>query len=154
MPIIVRRLITLIKLFIEAKQALDRLYRAAGDVVASQEMPAEFLDALSDDLNTPLALSVLHKLAKSANQGDKDAAAQLKACGQMLGLLNETEASWSKGASSADGLSDADIEALITERQEARQNRDFARADAIRDELANAGISLLDGADGTSWERH
>ena len=61
---------------------------------------------------------------------------------------------WSKGASSADGLSDADIEALITERQEARQNRDFARADAIRDELAQAGISLLDGPDGTSWERH
>ena len=138
----------------EAKQALDRLYRAAGDAAPSQEMPAEFLDALSDDLNTPLALSVLHKLAKSANQGDRDAAAQLKACGQMLGLLNETEASWSKGASSADGLSDADIEALIAERQEARQNRDFARADAIRDELANAGISLLDGADGTSWERH
>ena len=138
----------------EAKQALDRLYRAAGEAAASQEMPAEFLNALSDDLNTPLALSVLHKLAKSANQGDKGAAAQLKACGQMLGLLNETESSWSKGASSADGLSDADIEALITERQEARQNRDFARADAIRDELANAGISLLDGADGTSWERH
>ena len=137
----------------EAKQCLDRLYRAAGDAKAAEELNQEFLAALSDDLNTPLALSVLHKLAKQANQGDREAAGALRACANMLGLLNQDEASWAKGATSADSLSDEAIEALIEERQSARKNRDFARADAIRDTLAAEGVALLDGADGTSWER-
>ena len=138
----------------EAKQALDRLYRAAGAAVPALMPNAEFLAALCDDLNTPLALSVLHKLAKQANQGDATAASELKACAQMLGLLSQDEAAWSKGGADKAGLSDEAIEALIAERQSARANRNFARADDIRDELAAAGIALLDGADGTSWERH
>ena len=137
----------------EAKQCLDRLYRAAGDAKAAAEVNAEFLAALSDDLNTPLALSVLHKLAKKANQGDEMAAGELRASANMLGLLNQDEAGWAKGESPSDGLTDEAIEALIEERQNARKNRDFARADAIRDRLASEGIALLDGADGTSWER-
>ena len=59
-----------------------------------------------------------------------------------------------QGRADKAGLSDEAIEALIAERQSARANRDFSRADDIRDELAAAGIALLDGADGTSWERH
>lgn len=138
----------------EAKQALDRLYRAAGDALPSDAPDADFLAALSDDLNTPLALSVLHRLAKQANQGDKHAAASLKASAMMMGLLGQSEAEWVKGQSKEGALSDEAIDALIEERQQARQARDFARADAIRDELAAAGIALLDGAEGTSWERH
>ena len=138
----------------EAKQALDRLYRAAGDAPLSDLANAEFLAALCDDLNTPLALSVLHKLAKQANQGDISAASELKASAQMLGLLSQDEAVWIKGGGDKGGLSDEAIEALITERQSARAARDFSRADEIRDELAASGIALLDGADGTSWERH
>ena len=138
----------------EAKQALDRLYRAAGDAPLSDLANAEFLAALCDDLNTPLALSVLHKLAKQANQGDISAASELKASAQMLGLLSQDEAIWIKGGGDKDGLSDEAIEALIAERQSARAARDFSRADEIRDELAASGIALLDGADGTSWERH
>ena len=139
----------------EAKLALDRLYRAAGDVVASDAPHADFLTALQDDLNTPLALSVLHKLAKAANQGDQKAAADLKASAKMVGLLNDSEESWAKGEghNDASGPSDAAIEAQIALRQQARANRDFAAADAIRDALAKDGIILLDGADGTSWER-
>ena len=138
----------------EAKQALDRLYRAAGDALPSDAPDADFMAALSDDLNTPLALSVLHRLAKQANQGDKHAAASLKASAMMMGLLGQSEAEWVKGQSKEGALSDEAIDALIEERQQARKARDFARADAIRDELAAAGIALLDSAEGTSWERH
>ena len=138
----------------EAKQALDRLYRAAGSAPPADAPDAEFLAALSDDLNTPLALSVLHALAKAANQGDKTAAARLKASAEMLGLLTQDEALWARGDGAENGISDEAIEALIAERQSARAQRDFSRADAIRDELAAAGIALLDSAEGTSWERH
>ena len=137
----------------EAKQTLDKLYRAAGDAPASPEIPEAFLAALTDDLNTPLAMSVLHKLAKDANNGAPGAASDLRACANMLGLLNMTEESWSKGAATDGGLSDEAIEDLIKQRTQARSERDFARADAIRDELSQHGIALLDGADGTSWER-
>ena len=137
----------------EAKQALDRLYRAAGDAAPAQAPDADFMAALSDDLNTPLALSVLHKLAKQANQGDGTAASSLKASAMMMGLLVQDEESWVRGQSAEGGLSDDEIEVLIEERQQARKARDFARADAIRDTLSGAGIALLDSADGTSWER-
>ncbi len=137
----------------EAKQALDRLYRAAGDVSAAEVADADFLAALSDDLNTPLALSVLHRLAKQANQGDRAAAASLRASANLLGLLTQDEASWVRGEAQEGALSDDEIDGLIEERQKARAARDFARADEIRDTLSAAGIALLDGADGTSWER-
>ena len=73
----------------------------------------------------------------------------------MVGLLNDSEESWAKGGghNDATGPSDAAIEAQIALRQQARANRDFAAADAIRDALAKDGVILLDGADGTSWER-
>lgn len=137
----------------EAKQALDRLYRAAGDAEVSDDLPEAFLNALQDDLNTPLALSILHELAKSANKGDAAAASALKGCAQMLGLLNHSQADWLQTADDIAGLSEADIEAAIAARQQARLDRDFAKADAIRDELAEKGIQLLDCADGTSWQR-
>ena len=138
----------------EAKQALDRLYRAAGDAKASSEIPEEFISALCDDLNTPLAISLLHKMAKEANQGHLQAASDLKASAHMLGLLQENDESWAKNGGDAQGLSEADIEEMIAARQQARQNKDFAQADEIRDALSKQGISLLDSADGTSWERH
>ena len=137
----------------EAKQALDRLYRAAGDAEVSDDLPEAFLNALQDDLNTPIALSILHELAKSANKGDAAAASALKGCAQMLGLLNHSQADWLQSADDIAGLSEADIEAAIAARQQARLDRDFAKADAIRDELAKKGIQLLDSADGTSWQR-
>ena len=137
----------------EAKQALDRLYRAAGDALPANDLPEAFLNALQDDLNTPLALSVLHELAKSANKGDGDAASALKGCAQMLGLLNHAQAEWLQGADDHQGLSEDDIKKAIKARQQARMDRDFAKADAIRDELAEQGVQLLDGPEGTSWQR-
>ena len=137
----------------EAKQALDRLYRAAGDAMPAETLPEAFLDALQDDLNTPLALSILHELAKSANKGDSMAAGALKGCARMLGLLNHTQSEWLQGTDEQQELSETAIEAAIAARRQARIDKDFAKADAIRDELAEQGVLLLDGPEGTSWQR-
>ena len=121
----------------QSKATLDRLYRAAGDAEPG-EVDQGVLEALRDDLNTPLALSRLSALEGGA----------LKASGELLGLLQSSAADWFQG--------DADspaIEQRILERAEAKKNRDFARADLIRDELRAEGIVLEDGPSGTTWRK-
>ena len=122
----------------QSKATLDRLYRAAGDAEPG-EVDAAFVDALSDDLNTPLALSRLAAI--------EDPAA-LKASAQLLGLLTASPGEWFQGAGDS-----GDIEARIEARAEAKKNRDFAEADRIRDELKAEGILLEDGSSGTTWRR-
>lgn len=138
----------------EARNVLDRLYRAVGDVDADEGAVDEaFLAALADDLNTPAAMARLHELAGAANRGDADAAVALKSSAVLLGLLEKTDDDWARGDTAKDGLDDAAIEAAIEARKQARANRDFAAADAIRDDLAANGILLEDGPDGTTWRR-
>ncbi len=138
----------------EARNVLDRLYRAVGVAVADDEaVDGAFLDALKDDLNTPAAMARLHELAGAANRGDGDAAIALKSSAAIMGLLGQTGDEWARGDADADSVGDAEIDAMITARNEARAARDFAAADAIRDELASAGILLEDGPGGTSWRR-
>lgn len=138
----------------EARNVLDRLYRAVGDVDADAGAVDEaFLAALADDLNTPAAMARLHELAGAANRGDADAAVALKSSAALLGLLEKTDDDWARGDTAKDGLDDAAIEAAIEARKQARANRDFAAADAIRDDLAANGILLEDGPDGTTWRR-
>ncbi|MEC8538194.1 MAG: cysteine--tRNA ligase, partial [Pseudomonadota bacterium] len=139
---------------VEARNVLDRLYRAVGDAVAEYEaVDGAFLDALKDDLNTPAAMARLHELAGAANRGDGDAAIALKSSAAIIGLLGQTGDGWARGDAGADSVGDAEIDAMITARNEARAARDFAAADAIRDELAAVGILLEDGPGGTSWRR-
>ena len=95
----------------------------------------------------------MHGLAKDANKGDEVARGSLRASAQLLGLLESSLDEWLKTASVQTSLSDADIETKIQQRAEARAARDFATADNVRDELASLGIELLDGPDGTSWQR-
>jgi len=121
----------------QAKATLNRLYRAAADS-GEGEVDSGVLDALHDDLNTPLALSRL-----SALEGG-----QLKASAALLGLLQSSADEWFQGGADADG-----IEKRIAERAAAKQNRDFATADRIREELRADGIILEDGPAGTTWRR-
>ncbi|MDQ3246438.1 MAG: cysteine--tRNA ligase [Pseudomonadota bacterium] len=122
----------------QSKATLDRLYRAAGDVVTGEPDPG-VVEALSDDLNTPLAMSRLIAL---------DDPAVLRASAGLLGILQSSADSWFKGEGD-----DSQIERRIAERAAAKQNRDFAAADRIRDELKAEGILLEDGPSGTIWRR-
>jgi cysteinyl-tRNA synthetase len=89
------------------------------------------------------------------NKGDDAAAKALKASGAVLGLLQQGADGWAKAGDAAtdDGLDDATIDGLIEARKQARANREFAKADEIRDQLTGAGIILEDSADGTIWRR-
>jgi cysteinyl-tRNA synthetase len=107
------------------------------------------VEALSDDLNTPLAIAHLHALADAALAGDATAAAALKSGGAILGILQQSPHSWFQGTET----DTAWIETAIADRLAARKSKDFAKADAIRADLLAKGITLEDGPKGTIWRR-
>jgi cysteinyl-tRNA synthetase len=144
----------------QARSALTRLYQAASLVPLQESDLHEdsvkgFIDSMNDDLNTPEALSILFGLAKSINstqdaQDQSMYASTMKELGKVLGLLNDSsEAFLQYGAN----LTDEEISQKIEERNQARNNKDFLKADQIRDELASQGILLDDSSDGTSWKK-
>lgn len=146
-----------------AQATLDGFYlalRNAGDtsVEASEAHLSPVFSALLDDLNTPAAIAELHQLAKALNkasEGEKGAAkAALLAGGAVLGILSEDPVAWlSKTDAGSDGLTAEVIDQMLIDRAEAKANRDFSRADAIRDELNAAGIIIEDSATGATWRR-
>jgi cysteinyl-tRNA synthetase len=142
---------------------LDRLYGAvrgidvSAEARAAAEVPEALVAALEDDLNTPKAMAEFFALARALNKsndpGEMEAlAAKMYVSGELLGLLGSDPEDWFAGEVEGDMPGDA-IEALIAERNSARAAKDFARADAIRERLAAAGIAIEDGADGTTWRR-
>jgi len=140
----------------QAVNTLDGWYRVLRDL-ADIDLPDDVLPvperveaALCDDLNTPQALAELSQLADqarmNANAGTK---AALLGGGALLGLLQQSPEAWFRRGES--GADEAHIEGLLEQRRAARADRNFARADAIRDELSAMGIAIEDGAQGTRW---
>ncbi|MFP6772662.1 MAG: cysteine--tRNA ligase [Alphaproteobacteria bacterium] len=136
-----------------SRRVLDKWYRAMGDAQAASGLAEAVEAALLDDLNTPKAITEMHRLADLAMAGDVKAASSLKAAGEILGLLQATPEVWFRGQGGDDDLSPAIIEDLIAQRRQARQDKDFATSDRIRDDLAGRGVVLEDGPAGTTWRR-
>ena len=146
----------------QAKATLDKFYNALlknaeieGDDKA--EPDARVLEALADDLNTPLAISYLHEIVNSLNKAEtaeekKKYKSQLLAGADLLGLLWQQPEIWFKGGENAASLDEKAIEAKIAERLTAKKNKDYALADKIRNDLKEQGILLEDGPTGTTWK--
>lgn len=146
-------------LLVQSKKQLDRFYRLLEEIPFSDDtgdVPHSIFMALSDDLNTPEAFAGLHELRDMANQMDGDARAtaltRLRNAGRLMGFFNHDPANWFKG-DAGDGPSDAEIDALLIERADARKAKDFAKSDQIRDDLAANGVIIEDGPDGATWRR-
>jgi len=131
----------------QAKATLDRWYglMRGKNVTAAATVPKSVEDALSDDLNTPLAISAIHQL---------DDLAELKAGAGAIGLLQQDAEAWFRWTpAGASGPNDAEIEVAIAARQAARKAKDFKESDRIRDDLKAKGVILEDGSKGTTWKR-
>ena len=146
-------------LIVDAYQSLKRLYGALKDVPAddqeldwNEECAQRFKAAMDDDFNVPVAVAALFELANRA-QAKKDAAAsrQLKKLGAILNILQGDPEAFLKG--STEGVDEAQIQALIDERRQAKKDKNYARADEIRKQLAADGIILTDTPQGTTWHR-
>jgi cysteinyl-tRNA synthetase len=141
----------------DAKSALTRLYTAlrgadVGDTVVDWQHPQalRFNDAMDDDFNTPEALAVLFDLANEVNRTkDADSMRLLKGLAGVLGLLQRNPDEFLQG----ELTEEFDVEALIQARLAAKKNKNFTEADAIRKQLADAGIVLEDTPQGTTWRR-
>jgi cysteinyl-tRNA synthetase len=142
----------------DARTALRRLYTALGSVSLgdapfeidwAEPRAAAFRAAMNDDFNTPGALAVLFDLASEVNRSKSvELAAQLRALGATLGVLQQAPQAFLQAGAV---LSDAEIQHRIEARAAAKKGKDFAGADQIRKELADLGITLKDGPEGTTW---
>lgn len=135
----------------QSLKALEKWYDVIDDVDNNNDadIDDEFIGAMYDDLNTPLAIARLHQLAKTDPIALKNAA-------NFLGILKHSKAEWQALSSRNQNHDDTDtamIDDLIAQRNEARSAKDFAKSDAIRDQLQAMGIVIKDSAEGTTWEK-
>ena len=147
----------------QAQSTLDSLYGTLREVEGIEldvDVPLAgeaFYQALNDDLNTPVAIAEIHALAKQLNKAmdeDKPALkARIIAAGNLLGILGQDPQEWLQNAGSDDAITAEEIETLIQARADAKADKDFARADEIREDLLAKGVLLEDSRDGTKWKR-
>lgn len=143
--------------------ALERFYLAMRDLPKGgtevSGYSEQFYEAMDDDFNTPIAFAVLFEMTRkinrlrNTNQVEKAGrlATELKYLCNIFGFLNYSPEQFLQGTKSASDIER--IEELITIRNEARRNRDWKTADAIRDQLADLGIAIEDLSEGTSWRK-
>ena len=145
-----------------AWRSLDTLYGFLRSQTAVVAAPCDVSDseayrALLDDLNTPVAVSELHKLARQMHgaSGAEQVLAKgrLLAVAHLMGLLQQDPEAWFKGARGGDTISAEEIEELIAKRNQAKADRDFQTADAVRNQLKELGVTLEDSREGTQWRR-
>ena len=146
----------------QAKTVLDKFYNAllkTADIKVDAGVgpDARVMEALCDDLNTPLALSVLHELVNTLNKAEsaeerREAKSKLVASAAVLGLLYQDPESWFKQGAGGP-LDENEINRLIEERALAKKEKNYARADEIRNQLKSAGIVLEDTPSGTTWKK-
>lgn len=145
----------------EAATAIERVeafLAATQDVLKpGREVPEAFAEAMDDDVNIPRALAVLHEQTRAGNaalaagEDASEAANTVMAMAEVLGLAQLMSFN-AEGTSGAEHEAlDALIQAVLAERAEARAQKDWAKADAMRDLLASAGVQVKDGANGSSW---
>ena len=120
---------------------------------AAQRALAEFEAGMDDDLNTSVALAAIHNLTREVNTALARKKVREDNKRELLELIARVDSVLNVFGSEQREMLDEEVQALIDERQEARRRRDFARADELRDELANRGIVLEDTKDGVRWKR-
>jgi cysteinyl-tRNA synthetase len=159
---------------IEAKAGLDRFYQTLRNYVdvpacALSEMNGsdyyrQFVESMNDDFNTRIALAVMYDLVKAINTAALDKpeeaqalASELKAMAGILGILQANPIEFLQGVNRAKnekgGLSNDVIETLVSQRLQAKKDKEYARADDIRQQLDTLGIVLEDSREGTAWRR-
>ena len=145
-----------------AWRSLDSLYgylRGQADVAPTLDKNSPGYAALLDDLNTPVAISELYRLAKEMHGANGEAKAQLYSqlmgLAGLMGLLQQNPEQWFKQVrgGDAESISEAEIEAAIARRQQAKADKDYAGADQVREDLLAQGIVLEDSREGTTWRR-
>ena len=143
-----------------AWRSLDTLYGFLRDMKPAEPVlnkQGEGYRALLDDLNTPVVISELYRLAKEANQAEGDRQAEilgeLMGLADLIGLLQQEPEQWFTQARGKDQISADAIENLIADRKQAKINKDFLLADQIRQQLLDSGVILEDSREGTKWRR-
>ena len=144
----------------QARSQLDRFYQTLYSIPPSEvsdehELYQKFLSALSDDLNTPRAIGILNGICQRANSSkDPVLSAVLRKSAAIMGFLLEDPARWLGYGEAEDASLSADvIEDLLKERQQAKKQKNFPRADEIRDQLNQAGILIEDTPEGPKWRK-
>ena len=140
------------KLLNECEKTINKWYESYIDIDKSVLIPDEYLSPLYDDLNTPGYIANLHKLFELSQKGSqKDKEMFMSAC-NFVGLLNENQKEWKKFKKEKLDITDDEIKLKILERNNARKNKDFKKADKIRDELEDKGVLIEDKDDKTHWK--
>lgn len=146
----------------EAQASLDSLYGTLRKIESVDAAPVQLREspaynALLDDLNTPLAISELHQIARQINKKEERdlsrAKGTLLAIGGLMGILQQPPEIWFQQAASENAIQAEDINRLLEERQQAKKDKNYARADEIRQLLKEAGVVLEDSREGTTWRR-